>query len=231
MERELKKFRSSNAASVTGPGVRSRARPQGASAETEETAHKLEQYISVAKGEINRLDYIVTQFLNAIRPSAPQLKPSSLNSAVEKTIELLRPELENRGIHIKTKLGRHLPLTPIDAVQIQQVLVNLVQNAKQAMTRGGTLTIQTGEAAEAVWVSVADTGGGIPEEQLNRIFEPFYTTKKKGTGLGLMIVQRIVRAHSGHIEVESQVGRGTNFRIWLPLHERKPRLLEAPSHD
>jgi two-component system, sporulation sensor kinase E len=76
---------------------------------------------------------------------------------------------------------------------------------------------------------VADTGGGIPQEQINRIFEPFYTTKKKGTGLGLMIVQRIIRAHGGRIEVESEVGRGTTFRIWLPLHERKPRLLEAPS--
>ena len=231
MERELRKFRAANGAAVSGPGVRGRTRSQSTSVDTEDTARKLEQYISVAKGEINRLDYIVTQFLNAIRPSAPQLKPASLNMVVEKTLELLTPELENRGVHIKTKLARQLPMTPIDATQIQQVLVNLVQNAKQAMTRGGTLTIQTGEAAEAVWVSVADTGGGIPEEQLNRIFEPFYTTKKKGTGLGLMIVQRIVRAHKGHIEVESQVGRGTSFRIWLPLHERKPRLLEAPSHD
>jgi signal transduction histidine kinase len=99
------------------------------------------------------------------------------------------------------------------------------------MTKGGTLRLQTGERADGVWVSVVDTGGGIPEEQLNRIFEPFYTTKKKGTGLGLMIVQRIVRAHDGRIELESQVGRGTTFRIWLPLRERKPRLLEAPAHD
>jgi len=231
MERELRKFRAANGASVSGAGVRGRTRSQNTSVDTEDTARKLEQYINVAKGEINRLDYIVTQFLHAIRPSAPQLKPASLNMVVEKTLELLKPELENRNLHIRTKFARHLPMTPIDATQIQQVLVNLVQNAKQAMTRGGTLTIQTGEAAEAVWVSVADTGGGIPEEQLNRIFEPFYTTKKKGTGLGLMIVQRIVRAHGGHIEVESQVGRGTSFRIWLPLHERKPRLLEAPSHD
>ena len=73
--------------------------------------------------------------------------------------------------------------------------------------------------------------GGIPQEQLNRIFEPFFTTKKDGTGLGLMIVQRIVRAHNGRIDLESHVGRGTTFRIWLPLHERKPRLLEAPMHD
>jgi len=109
--------------------------------------------------------------------------------------------------------------------------VNLVKNAMQAMTQGGTLTVLTGETPESVWVSVTDTGGGIPQEQINRIFEPFYTTKKKGTGLGLMLVQRIVRAHGGRIDVESQVGRGTTFRIWLPLHERKPRLLEAPMHD
>jgi signal transduction histidine kinase len=86
--------------------------------------------------------------------------------------------------------------------------------------------LQTGEAGDGVWVSVADTGGGVPQEQINRIFEPFYTTKKKGSGLGLMIVQRIVRAHNGRIELESNVGRGTTFRVWLPLHERKPRLLE-----
>jgi signal transduction histidine kinase len=108
---------------------------------------------------------------------------------------------------------------------LQQVLVNLVKNAMQAMTTGGILNLQTGETSDSVWISVTDTGGGIPQEQINRIFEPFYTTKKKGTGLGLMIVQRIVRAHNGRIELESNVGRGTTFRIWLPLHERKPRLL------
>ena len=147
------------------------------------------------------------------------------------TLELLQPELENRGLHVRTKLARQLPATPIDAQQIQQVLVNLVKNAIQAMTKGGTLMVQTGETSDDVWVSVTDTGGGIPQEQINRIFEPFYTTKKKGSGLGLMIVQRIVRTHGGRIEVESQVGRGTTFRIWLPLHDRKPRLLEAPMHD
>ena len=187
----------------------------------------MEQYLEVAKGEIHRLDYIVTQFLGAIRPSPVQLKISSLNEVAEKTLELLRPEIENRGVVIKTKLARVLTATPIDATQMQQVLVNLVKNASQAMTTGGTLTLQTGENNDGVWVSVTDTGGGIPQEQINRIFEPFYTTKKKGSGLGLMIVQRIVRAHNGRIELESNVGRGTTFRVWLPLHERKPRLLEA----
>jgi signal transduction histidine kinase len=224
MERELRKLKNG---SVKG----SLARKLTGASEVSDSARRLEQYLTVAKGEIDRLDYIITQFLHAIRPTAPQLKPTSLNDVVHKTLELLKPELENREIHLKTRLARQLPSTPIDATQIQQVLVNLIKNAMHAMTKGGTLTFQTGESSESVWVSVADTGGGIPQEQINRIFDPFFTTKKKGTGLGLMIVQRIVRAHGGRIELESQVGRGTTFRIWLPLHERKPRLLEAPMHD
>jgi signal transduction histidine kinase len=230
MERELKKLQTS-----TGPPARGGPTPrsQNLSIETDaaESAGKLEQYLKVAKGELNRLDYIVTQFLQAIRPVAPQLKPGSLNEAMERTLDLLRPELENRGLNVKLKLAEPLPLAPIDAMQIQQALVNLIKNAMQAMTKGGTLTLQTGGRSDEVWFSVSDNGGGIPQEQINRIFEPFYTTKKKGTGLGLMIVQRIVRAHDGRIDLESHVGRGTTFRVWLPLHERKPRLLEAPLHD
>ena len=192
-----------------------------------ETSGKLEQYLDVCKGEIARLDYIITQFLQAIRPAPLQLKLASLNEVVVKTLELLRPEIENRGLAVKNRTARQLPATPIDATQMQQVLVNLIKNAMQAMSRGGTLTLQTGEGSDGVWVSVADTGGGIPQEQITRIFEPFYTTKKKGTGLGLMIVQRIVRAHGGKIEVESRAEQGTTFRIWLPSHERKPRLLSG----
>jgi signal transduction histidine kinase len=143
----------------------------------------------------------------------------------------MRPELNNRGLTIKEKLARHLPDVALDAGQIQQVLVNLIKNAMQATTRGGVITLETGGAADGVWVSVADTGSGIPQEQLNRIFEPFYTTRKKGTGLGLMIVQRIVRAHGGRIELESHVGRGTTFRIWLPLRDRPTRLLAAGSPE
>lgn len=229
MEREVKKLKPAPVRTALG----GRSRPPALSGNNDfaDAANKLEQYLSVAKGEINRLDYIVTQFLQAIRPAPLQLKTVSLNEVVDRTIELLRPELENRGINVKLKLARQLPATPIDPTQMQQALVNLVKNAMQAMTRGGLLTLQTGENAEAVWVSVVDTGGGIPQEQINRIFEPFYTTKKKGTGLGLMIVQRIVRAHNGRIELDSHVGRGTTFRLWLPLHEKKPRLLEAPPHN
>lgn len=222
MERELKKL---------SAGAKPASRSMAANADVADGAAKLTQYLEVAKGEINRLDYIITQFLQAIRPAPPQLKQGQLNEVVTKTLELLRPELVNRGITIKEKLARQLPDTPLDTLQMQQVLVNLIKNAMQAMTKGGTLTLATTEGVDGVWVSVSDTGKGIPDEHLKRIFEPFYTTKKKGSGLGLMIVQRVVRAHNGRIELESRAGRGTTFRIWLPLHERKMRLLGAPGTE
>jgi PAS domain S-box-containing protein len=233
MERELKKLKRAANEPVGGdfPAKRPRSQLVQQGNETNEITLKLENYLGVAKGEIARLDYIVTQFLQAIRPTPAQKKSASLNEIVGETVELLRPEIENRGLAIEEKLARRLPNALLDPAQIKQALVNLLKNAMQAMTRGGVLSVQTGSGADGVWVSVADTGCGIPQDQLNRIFEPFFTTKKKGSGLGLMIVQRIVREHGGLIKLESHVGQGTTFRIWLPLHELQPRLLTAPLHD
>lgn len=224
MERELRKLRQFQ------PAAKSRLRPaprQPSAADIADQVDKLDRYLNVAKGEITRLDYIITQFLQAIRPAPPRLETLPLNNIVTEALELLLPELENRGITVHQKLGRHLPESPFDPAQIKQVLVNLVKNAMQAMTRGGELTLATGASAEGVWFSIEDTGAGISQEQINDIFKPFYTTKKKGTGLGLMIVQRIVREHGGRIGVESHPGKGATFRIWLPLQERAPRLLAA----
>ena len=239
MTREIKKLRQPTAElrtvgslegrpTIRAPhfGKRNRA-AELSPANHNESVDRLEKYLEVAKGEISRLDYIITQFLQAIRPTEPKLALASLNDVLRETLELLRPELNNRGLNISEKLADRLPKSPIDSGQIKQTLVNLIKNAMQAMGRGGKLTLQTGESSDGVWVSVRDTGGGIPQEQLNRIFEPFFTTKEKGTGLGLMIVQRIVRDHGGRIELESNVGEGTMFRVWLPLHERRPRLLQA----
>jgi PAS domain S-box-containing protein len=230
LERELRKFNATPAAgSDTGrssPGNKNGPVILAESA-TQEAAARMEKYLAVAKGEITRLDYIVTQFLQAIRPAPPKLAITPLNSVVQATLELLRPELENRGLMVQERLASQLPALPLDPEQIKQALVNLIKNAMQAMSKGGVLTLQTDRGAEGVWVTVSDTGGGIPPEQINRIFEPFYTTKKKGTGLGLMIVQRIIRDHGGRIELESHLGLGTTFRLWLPLHGRQPRLLEA----
>lgn len=241
MEREIRKLRAVTAgASVQRPvagrrggGARKRvAAKRGEVSDTwEEIAGRLDRYLGVAKGEITRLDYIITQFLQAIRPSAPRKKMVSLNTLVEDTLQLLGPEIENRNQTVETRLSATLPLAPMDPVQIKQVLVNLIKNAMQAMTRGGVLTLETGSAREGVWVSLADSGCGISQEQLNRIFEPFYTTKRKGSGLGLMIVQRVMRDHGGLIKLDSRAGQGTTFRLWFPLYEPRPRLLEAQAHD
>ena len=220
MDREIRKLGQPSAAGEAGD-------PN----EVSDIAAKLEKYISVAKGEVNRLDYIVTQFLQAIRPSKPKLKKSSLNDTVEETIELLRPEFDNRGQAIKLEFAKSLPLALFDAAQIKQSLINLMKNSMHAMSTGGELTIKTGEAAAGVWVSLTDTGGGIPQEQIKRIFEPYYTTKEKGSGLGLMIVQRIVRDHDGRLELVSHGGKGTTFRIWLPQEERRQHLLETAANE
>lgn len=232
MERELKKLRTT-VPGIPGPVAsagRRKIKLEAPGSECIEMVDKLEKYLAVSKGEIARLDYIVTQFLQAIRPSVPQIRLASLNEVVMETVELLKPEIENRGIILKEKLTRQLPASPLDPAQVKQALVNLMKNAIQAMTKGGVLKVQTDAGVDGVVVSVADTGGGIPQEQINRIFEPFYTTKKKGTGLGLMIVQRIVRDHGGRIDLESHVGKGTVFRVWLPLYEKRTRLIEA-RHD
>src|SRR5439155_22969783 len=129
---------------------------------------KISNYVSVAKGEIARLDYIVRQFLEAIRPTPPKLVLAQLNDVVRATLELLRPEIDNRGIVLEVKLARQLPEVRMDPVQIQQALVNLVRNALQAMTKGGVLRLQTGQSPDNVWVSVADTGAGIPADHVKR---------------------------------------------------------------
>lgn len=232
MERELRKLKEVRPAQIpTAPDLTKTADIASFLNDSGEIAVKLEKYMNVAKGEIQRLDYIITQFLQALRPAQPQLKKSSLNSVVRETLELLRPELENRGQTIQEELSPGLPQLLLDPAQIKQVLVNLVKNAMQSMRKGGVLTVQTKIVSDEVWISISDTGGGIPQEQIKHIFEPFFTTKKKGSGLGLMIVQRIVRAHGGRIEIDSRVGAGTTFRIGLPLHERSTRLLEARTDD
>lgn len=219
MERELGKLKKEGGRSRARSSDRTNGITRG------DPLERLEDYVEVAKGEILRLDYIVKDFLSALRPSKPVLRATMVNDVVREALGLLRPELANRGIGVAEELGEGLPEIQLDSGQIKQVLLNLIKNAMQAMTKDGQLTLRTGVASEGIVLSVEDTGGGIPAEQLNRIFEPYYTTKKKGSGLGLMIVQRIILEHRGRIGVESHVGRGTQFRIWLPLHEPRPRLL------
>ena len=228
IERDLRKLRLLSGLASAPASGRRRARATPDTADFGEVLDRVEKYLGVAQGEIGRLDYIVTEFLQALRPTPPRLQEGSLNDAARTTLDLLRPELENRGIAVRDALAKGLPQARFDAGQVKQVLVNLVKNAMQAMGPGGTLSLSSGWGPDAVWLSVADTGCGIPAEQVSRLFEPLHTTKEKGTGLGLLVVQRIVRAHGGRIEVSSQVGQGTTVRFWLPLAEPAPRLLGSP---
>jgi signal transduction histidine kinase len=116
---------------------------------------------------------------------------------------------------------------PLDGNQMKQAFYNLIRNACQAMPEGGTLTVETTFNDYEIRIAFTDTGKGISADNLNHLFQPFFTTRGSGTGLGLMIVRRIVREHGGEIDIESRVGKGTRFTLFLPLVEKKIRLLEA----
>lgn len=188
---------------------------------------QLREDVRVAREEIARLDGIITQFLRAIRPTKPDLKHGSLNAVVTETVALLQQEIANRDILVETELQPDLPRMLLDVAQMKQAFYNVIKNALQAMRGGGILRIRTEASDTGVTISFVDSGHGIAPEQIGRIFEPYHTTKEKGSGLGLMIVQRIVREHGGTIEVESDVNRGTTFRIKLPVLEKRTRLLAA----
>jgi signal transduction histidine kinase len=192
-----------------------------------ENAERLRKDLRVARDEIARLDRIISQFLRAIRPAKPDLQRTSINDIVTETLKLLEREISDRDILVEQELAADIPASLVDRAQLKQAFYNLIRNALQAMRAGGILRIRTEATDSHLVVSVIDTGQGISAEQMGRIFEPYYTTKPDGTGLGLMIVQRIVRDHGGTIDVESDAGRGTTVRIKLPIHERRMRLLEA----
>ena len=192
-----------------------------------EKADRLREDIRLAREEIARLDRIINQFLRAIRPTTPDLQRSSINEIVTESLALMEREIKNRDILVELELENDLPRCLVDRAQLKQAFYNLIKNALQAMRAGGILRIRTEASDSHVVVSFIDTGHGIAAEQIGRIFEPYYTTKPTGSGLGLMIVQRIVREHGGTIDVESDTSRGTTVRIKLPVYEKRTRLLEA----
>jgi len=188
---------------------------------------ELEQSIDVARSEVNRLDSIVTQFLKAIRPSRPQLRPENVNTIVEDAVRFFTPELQDREIMVEQELRSDLPLLQVDRDQIKQAFYNVIKNGLEAMNRHGTLRIRTDLDDTHVIIRFIDTGGGMSAESLSRVFEPYFTTKPSGTGLGLLIVRRIVREHGGELSIESSQGKGLTLTIRLPYIDKRIRMLEA----
>jgi len=192
---------------------------------------ELERSIKVARNEIGRLDSIVTQFLRAIRPSKPQLQPANINAVVEETVHFFAPEIEARDIVVETELRSDLPLLQIDRDQMKQGFYNIIKNSFEAMKRRGILRIRTDMDDTHVRVSFTDNGGGMSAEALSRVFEPYYTTKARGSGLGLLIVRRIVREHGGELAIESAEGKGLTLTIRLPFKDQRVRMLEAGKRE
>jgi len=190
---------------------------------------ELEKSVSIARGEVARLDHIITQFLRAIRPQPLDLRPVSVNAIVEESLAFLSAEIQDRDVLVETELDKNLPLLELDCDQIKQAFYNVSRNAFQAMKSGGILRIRTSADETHVSVSFADTGGGISPENISRIFEPYFTTKQDGNGLGLLIVRRIVRAHGGEVVIESAPGRGLTLTIRLPRADRRVRFLHERS--
>jgi PAS domain S-box len=188
---------------------------------------ELQQSIDVARSEVRRLDSIVTQFLRAIRPSRPRLQPENVNTIVEEAVRFFTPEIQDRDMVVEQELRADLPLLQLDREQMKQAFYNVIKNSLEAMRRHGTLRIRTDLDDTHVMISFVDTGGGMSAENLSRVFEPYFTTKPSGTGLGLLIVRRIVREHGGELSIESGQGKGLTLTIRLPYVEKRIRMLEA----
>jgi signal transduction histidine kinase len=195
------------------------------------TREELQESIDIARAEISRLDSIVTQFLRAIRPSRPQLHRENINTIVEEAVRFFSPEIEARDIVVEQELRSDLPLLELDREQMKQAFYNVIKNGFEAMKRHGVLRIRTDRDDTHVLVTFTDTGSGISAENLSRVFEPYFTTKPSGTGLGLLIVRRIVREHGGELSVESSDGKGLTLAIRLPYIDKRVRMLEAGTAD
>ena len=195
--------------------------PDGAKAE-------MQDLLDVCAREVERLDRIASQFLSAVRPVKPHLESSSFDEILRDTLAFMKQEIADRNVIVECDVERHLPSVKVDRGQIRQMLFNVVKNAVEAMPDGGVLRVEVVSNDRRIRASFRDTGVGMDPAQMGRIFEPYHTTKARGSGLGLMIVQRIVRDHGGELEIHSQPGRGTTVTLHLPREDRLIRLLRAP---
>ena len=168
---------------------------------------------------IKRVQNIVRQLLDFSQQHTPELRLTDINGLIEGITPLFIHSLRGKDVILATNLGEGFPPILVDKHQIEQVLVNLILNAIQAIGDDGTIGISTRFDGKWFCILVADTGCGIPQENVRKIFDPFFTTKGvgKGTGLGLSVSRGIIERHKGRIEVDSRVGEGTTFRIYLPM--------------
>ncbi|HEX9135313.1 MAG TPA: ATP-binding protein, partial [Nitrospirota bacterium] len=180
------------------------------------------KYIDIIMSEVTRLEGIIQDNLLYIKEVAPQLSESDLNSVVQEILTLYEDEIGQRNIRLESSLSPSFPCVMIDVSQIKQAIINIIKNAMEAMENGGVLTIRTyplSDTHEAA-IEIGDTGPGISAKTMHNIFNPYFSTKPRGTGLGLPITNRIIKAHNGKIEIRNKENGGAVCTIKLPLRER-----------
>lgn len=175
------------------------------------------EYLAVLRSEIERIHRIVENFLRFSKPAIPEIKPLDVNALLERVLSLVAFEAAEHRVTIETAFDASLPAVPGDEGQLSQVFLNLTMNALQAMPDGGTLAVSTRLDRACLHITVKDTGEGIQPDALPHVFDPYYTTRPRGMGLGLAIAHRIVEGHRGTIDAETDVGKGTTMTIRLPV--------------
>lgn len=184
--------------------------------ENAEVFDAVRESVKICSDEVKRLDSIIENFLKALRPMRPDLKECDLLKPLAETLKLLDGELSNLNISVEVKTSGQLPMVLADENLIKQLYFNLLKNAMEAISGKGRITITATSSDKDVTISVADTGCGIDSDGISRLFQPYYTTKPDGHGLGMTIIQSIVRAHFGKISVDSKKGEGTTISVKFP---------------
>jgi len=203
IERKLKKLKASADAESVGDSIR------------------------VCREEVQRLDGIITNFLEAIRPRPPDLAETDLAELLAEVLRFQQREFADRRLAVEAETPDGLPPVMADRNQLKQVFFNVTKNAMEAMQPDGKLKVKFGTDDDFVYLLFADSGAGIRQEDLVRLFQPYHTTKAGGHGLGLMIVQRIMREHGGQVGVESKEGVGTVVTLQFPRKDRRVRMLRS----
>lgn len=183
-------------------------------------------YLEIINEEVDRLNSIVVDYLFAVKPVDATLINSDPGRLIKELVDFIKKEMEIDGIRVLCHVDDQLPRIQLDENLLKQALLNLIKNAQHAMEGGGVLTIDVTHRDDQIQLAIGDTGDGIPLEVREKIFEPYFTTKDTGTGLGLTVVYKIVKEHGGDIEVTSRPGEGTTFFISLPVPQDDHKLLE-----
>ncbi|MDR2841766.1 MAG: ATP-binding protein [Spirochaetaceae bacterium] len=181
---------------------------------------KFDKHITTAIQEVERLNKTVMDFLFAVRPMELNLIKSDINNLITEIVEFIEPELKEHNIICKLDLEDNIPFVLMDRQFIKQALLNLIKNSMEAITGKGEILLRTEEKGTEIKISVIDNGIGIPEENKSKVFEPYWTTKVKGTGLGLLLVYKIIKEHHGDITLQSKKGGGTCFEISMPVFQK-----------